>query len=77
MPSHFQHDSDEFEWYCAERLRREREPSMAPEPRFVEAERKFRSARMGILYRLFRQYGAGILSNLWSPLLHDKLQRAS
>jgi hypothetical protein len=30
---------------------------------------------MGILYRLYRQYGAGFLINLWSPMLQDKLQR--
>lgn len=68
-------EMQELEWYCQERLRRERDPSPARDRRFEEAERRFRSARCANLYRQYKQRGIAALSGVVSRVLLDKLQR--
>ena len=68
-------ETQELEWYCQERLRREHDPSPARDRRFDEAERRFRSARCANLYRQYKQRGIAALAGVGSRVLLDKLQR--
>jgi hypothetical protein len=68
---------DELSWYFGERQDVSKSAVCVPDARLKEAAWRFNNPRFRVLYRLWQQYGNGVLWDAKSRILADQLERGT